>query len=167
MATIQLMTNAALRAIEGERGRANGEGYRWGVRDCSTLIQAVCGTLGVPFPRATYLPFRELPESRATILALRRYGSLGAGHCSALQDAGWTRLDPGELLEPCDVVSVSGTVRLASETYNPARAELHYTGIVGPDCRIWGWTSRGLFPVIEYERIEFHLRIDQCQSRLR
>ena len=156
--------DAALRAIESEAGR--GSSYEWGERDCSTLIRSVCRELGCVEP-----PYGDgwasLAEGRAAVRAVREFGSLGDAHQQALiLHSGWsavTRLDsvgwarrnrrvvewPCARLQPCDVVSYAGEVEMTDGTrYEPKREELHWTGVVGPECRVWGWTSRGLSTLV-------------------
>lgn len=158
-------TLAALKTIELEASR--GRDYHWGKRDCSSLIIEVCKQLEIPVP--PYDEWHNLTESKASIKALKKYGSLGNAHQQFLILHSYARAvvtealkntesrkrkvrtevkQESSVLEPCDVVSYEGEVYCSDGTiYNPKRKELNATGITGPECLVYMWTPRGLATV--------------------
>lgn len=151
-----------LRAIESESAR--GDSYLWGARDCTTLIAALCRELQLPVP--AYGPWRLKPERTALADALRDYTTLGNAHATGLEQTGkWARgpyldEDDEQDIRPSDVISISGNVLAENGTeYRPKVPGAHMTGIIGPDCRLWVWSAKGLSPTVSIENIEFQTRI--------
>lgn len=136
---------AALRAIENESMR--GQSYDWPDRSCVSLISALCRELGGAEP--DYSPILADSEPRAAVKARKAHGGMGAGHQAVLIDAGWAAVDKASLVQPGDVVSLSGRIELVDLTvYDPPRETgTEWTGIVGPDCLVWGWGPRGITAV--------------------
>lgn len=142
-ALLLLRTRAALAAVREESTRTPGAGYLWGERDCASLICALCRALGRPVP--AYDPYRGVAEGRAAQRALRRYGSLGAGHQAGLAATG--RWAPADLpLEDGDVVSVAGRIERGGVLYAPRHPALDLTGITAAG-RWWTWQPKGLIGV--------------------
>ena len=138
--------DAALAALEAEAAR--GAGYAWPDRSCVSLIEAVCAALGGRAP--DYAAFRTQGERQAARTAIARYGSLGSGHQQILQAAGWSKMPLEAPVLACDAVSCEGRVVMADGTeYAPRRAEAHWTGVVGPEGLVWGWTPHGLSTVAQ------------------
>lgn len=144
MATV-LVRQAAQAALEAESARSRGKGYRWGVRDCTTLTGALCAALGVPAPPA-YAAYRRRPEPVAAALALRRHGDMATAHQTLLIGTGHWQAAPMDILRDGDVASVAGEVAFTAGVYRPARPEMHLTGIVA-DGGWWTWQPWGLEPV--------------------
>ena len=122
--------------------------YRWGEHDCVSLVIDLCLHLGLKVPPG-YAAWHGMNEGRATVLALRRWGSMASGHQAILMETG--QWGPGEYQYPA-VVSYRGQVRCADGSiYWPARDGCEWTGTVGEDGRVWGWTPKGLSTVSDFE----------------
>ena len=138
------MAQAARSAVEGECARGGGGGYRYGERDCLSLVEALCAAAGLPAP--DYAPYRALSEGRAAGLAMRTHGSFGASHRAVLADTGrWQGWEGEAAPAPADgdVVSVAGKVAYPYGAYTPAREGMELTGIVAAG-QWWTWQPWGL-----------------------
>ena len=122
--------------------------YQWGLHDCVSLVVDLCGHLGLQVPTG-YAAWHGLPEGKATVLALRKWGSMAAGHQAILMETGqWA---PGAYQYPA-VVSYRGRVCCEDGTvYLPPRPGCEFTGVVGEDGRVWAWTPLGLSPVSDFD----------------
>ena len=147
------LATAVTAALEKESAR--GGGYEWGVKDCTSLIRSLCTELGVPLP--DYSPLEGADEARSTAITLRKYKTIGAAHQQRLCDTGaWSPHSPRYGLEPGRVVSLGGNVRTFDYgVYVPLRESLHWTGLVGADCRIYGWGMNTLTYVTAFGSLDY------------
>ena len=124
--------------------------YQWGLHDCVSLVIDLCQHVGLKVPPG-YAAWHGLPEGKATIRALKRWGSMAEGHRAILLETGqWA---PGPYGYPA-VVSYRGSVRCADGSmYWPARPGCDFTGVVGEDGRVWAWTPKGLSTVADADEI--------------
>ena len=136
---------AALDAIHAEAAALGG--YRWGERDCSTMIASLCAAMGLPVP--AYGPYQAMSEGRAAVLCLRRYGSLGASHRAGLLETGrWAPAEPP--MEAGDVVSLTAALHVPyGPSLVPVREGMDFTGIVSGG-KWWTWGAHGLEGVALY-----------------
>ena len=124
--------------------------YQWGQHDCVSLVIDLCQHIGLAVPRG-YAAWHRLGEGKATIRALKRWGSMAEGHRAILLETGqWA---PGPYGYPA-VVSYRGSVRCADGSiYWPAREGCDFTGVVLSDGRVWAWTPKGLSTVTDFDEI--------------
>ena len=124
--------------------------YQWGLHDCVSLVIDLCQHIGLMVPPG-YAAWHRLPEGKAAVRALKRWGSMAAGHRAILVETG--QWEPGLYGYPA-VVSYRGSVRCADGTgYWPARPGCEFTGTVGEDGRVWAWTPKGLSTVVDADGI--------------
>ena len=127
--------------------------YKWGVRDCLTVTEAIFRDSGND-PPAIYTRYHALSESRAVGLAVRTFGSVDAGHAHAIFMAGAKVADR----LPCDFV-------VATRRDAPgSRALMWLAHEIDGQAYAWSWDLSGLVRRAIYKSGALMMRIPKLRE---